>query len=827
MNVLNAAQQSSLLAFLRVMADHELSAEQTRRRLCEANDFDPYDTFKCLQGGYNSQKGYVSAMEVFRWVKVQPHHFANAHLEEIASMLAPFVNVKGELRYEGFLRIVLPKDPANTWLKDSCLARKSAPSQMLFLRGTSPVKNHGLPKEVAFRLCQLFENEVNMHRHLQIYREGLSDSGVKDESVLKFLDSEQGVCAGMCGLVSPNAVRRVLVDRVQALTPLQCDGLLRRINPSGACLAAFDELTKYLSPPLPPVEPSPSPQPQWSTPQRSPQSGRLFDCSLRAERDVTTERDTALRTSAGSGPWSSPPTPLKHAEPMGCQSYDMFSTPRGARRGLSAASSPVKATEGYATKQETAFSPSTPLPPYSNNDISTAAASSLHMSDNLSTPWATPPQKKFAFAEGLEGASFRETWPFSSRGSPNGHIWSPSPYDHKEKYSPCQVSPGQRLASTQASTADLFSPRSPVSPRYRGFHSPSLRPSEQIATAQLRSTSVPATYRNAASAASHAAASAAAAAAQAAAAAAAAAERVPRYSPWTSDGTLQAVRRLLEVIASQAAADARTEDAKTLLPPNCNLEAIFASLDRFGKGYISDSDFWQLAQDFGGHASFSAITALVHELQLRQPRARVVVPGRISLRELATLVLPLGSPELKHVREAPSDDEAKSVLYLLRHSEPCPQCGLRAQRSAECAGCPIVSCPACRTHFQCHCVVGDFGSEALAMSDGQLSVTEQYHVYRMVDTAARAAELMERERKQLATEGYDLSALSDVFNYLADGLLHFRLADLRRALADCGISCAEKELDSLWYRYAPNGNSEASFPEFARQLKPRFESPIA
>lgn len=64
---------------------------------------------------------------------------------------------------------------------------------------------------------------------------------------MQFLDAEQGVCAGMGGLIAPRAVRHLLVDRLQALNATQCDAFLRRINPRGACLVSFEELEKYLS----------------------------------------------------------------------------------------------------------------------------------------------------------------------------------------------------------------------------------------------------------------------------------------------------------------------------------------------------------------------------------------------------------------------------------------------------------------------------------------------------------------------------------------------------------------------------------------------------
>jgi hypothetical protein len=170
----------------------------------------------------------------------QPHNLSAASIEDVSALLAPYEGHLDEMRYEGFLNLVLPKDPSHLWLKDTILARASRSSW------PSRVNEDHMSPDVAYRLCQLFESEMDVSRHLKFHRKNIMELGVMLQSICKFLDREQGVCAGMGGLLSPNSLRRILVDDLQVMTSSQCDALLQRINPSRSCLAPFHELAKVL-----------------------------------------------------------------------------------------------------------------------------------------------------------------------------------------------------------------------------------------------------------------------------------------------------------------------------------------------------------------------------------------------------------------------------------------------------------------------------------------------------------------------------------------------------------------------------------------------------
>lgn len=291
----------------------------------------------------------------------------------------------------------------------------------------------------------------------------------------------------------------------------------------------------------------------------------------------------------------------------------------------------------------------------------------------------------------------------------------------------------------------------------------------------------------------------------------------------SSDRRSQVVQSVMGAMMSQATLDSEAEDAKGLLAASTTLESIFATLDRFHKGYITDTDLCQYSQDFGGLGGFGLFSTLIHEVLLRRPRDASLFPGRLNLRELAMLVLPVATQEQEAALAASSDAELRSILYVLRHSEPCPRCSIRVQRDADSAGCPSVTCPVCGAVFRCFVVVGDIYNGVFAES-APLPVATQYQLFRLLDTAARLADELEQGRKRLQLilngEG-GLGMLSTAFAYIADGRQSFLMGDLRRALFSQDILVSEHQLGLLWRRYAPHGGIEVNFSEFLRQLKPR------
>lgn len=287
----------------------------------------------------------------------------------------------------------------------------------------------------------------------------------------------------------------------------------------------------------------------------------------------------------------------------------------------------------------------------------------------------------------------------------------------------------------------------------------------------------------------------------------------PMWTPESCTATNRLLTAVIQTMVRQAATDAGAEDAKALGPKGCPLMALFESLDPTNKGFLLDNDFWHLVQDFNAHTNFGSLCTMVQEVQLRR-RYESSLPGRFSVREFGVLIYPFDSKEYFALRACTSDDDAKSQLYLLQHSEPCPKCGIRVQRDFEASACPEVSCPKCRTAFRC--VRVGAGHEIRG-----LSVQARQQLCRVISAAAQAAEELEKDRLRLSQLlGHDATVLSDVFSFLSQGRQSFTLPDLRRALTHLQLRLSERNLNLMWSRYAPYGSATVGFRDFIRQLKP-------
>ena len=167
---------------------------------------------------------------------------------------------------------------------------------------------------------------------------------------------------------------------------------------------------------------------------------------------------------------------------------------------------------------------------------------------------------------------------------------------------------------------------------------------------------------------------------------------------------------------------------------------------------------------------------MLQEVQLR--RRRHAHPGRLSLRDFGALLCPVECPE-QQALQCGCDREARSRLYLLRHAERCPGCGVHVQRHGEASACPEVSCPLCRRSFRCT-KTGEHGREVQS-----LSVQARQQLGRAVAQQAQAAEELEKDRQRLARLlGENATVLSDVFSFLAQGRQSFSLPDLRLSLRE-------------------------------------------
>mmetsp|Transcript_40164 Transcript_40164/g.92913 ORF Transcript_40164/g.92913 Transcript_40164/m.92913 type:complete len:664 (-) Transcript_40164:54-2045(-) len=651
---LDLEQKVALLSLLRAAAEAELDTEDARVKLCELPDFKPRACFQAIQGP--SVKGWMSSSELHLWFTSQPHPVAGYRLEDV---LAAVKLRTGSLEIfpEDFIRMTTPNFRSGAYLKELALSRLP----MGYLPYEQPLK-----AEVAYRLSQLFLLELDFVSRLRFHQKRLRQVALYGGNIVKFLDADEGFCAGMGGLLSASAVRHVLSRGVAGYTrplePMLCDALLKRINPNDAAFFPADNLGRLLDMTLPPA----TAYPTWAD--------RLVDYPYRSLSPTRLSFDSPLRQR--------PMSPRRFLEPGSPAAY---------------ATSPV--------------SPTTPLPDYLLPD--SRPPRHHGQKDDLRSP--SPTRRHY-----LSELSTQD--PGLSR--------------ERSLYDSFVSSPAARALSPGAS---LREPRG-LSPAASPGISPALG------------------------------------------------SPLPRRSLFLDSHEQRCLQQTLVVMARQAKLDVMVEDAKALLPTTCTVEEIFNELDLMRNGYITLRDIRRFMAGFGFTAKYASYTAVVSELHLRRKifnkhstLGSMLLPDSLDLRDVAMLTLPLIGGGCKAVMGASSDEDAKSVLSLLRKSTV--------------QGFPLTS-------------------------------SAKHSLYRLLGTVLEAAEELDLDRRELARFlAQEICGLCDVFGAMASGpdSLGFTQGDLRRCFAAQGLPLPTGEQwDLLWCRYAAPDATSVTFLDFKSQLTPMF-----
>jgi hypothetical protein len=244
---------------------------------------------------------------------------------------------------------------------------------------------------------------------------------------------------------------------------------------------------------------------------------------------------------------------------------------------------------------------------------------------------------------------------------------------------------------------------------------------------------------------------------------------------------------VFKAIMQQAELDASLEDAKWLLA-DAPLSVVFDTIDRFGKGHITDTDLWSFGQQFRNEISFGKLCALVSEVHLRRPRDWCSVPGRLYFRDFASLLLKMGTREYEELALARTDEEARSIDYVNGRDK-----------------------------------LSDYYQRPLP-----LSVSLRNNVQRLLDVAANAAYELESTRKKLALlPGGDLlRTLSAVYTHISGGRSSMRMEDLYHSVLGYRSNFSQLEFSMLRHRYGKPGTSEVAFADFTRQLTHSTARPL-
>lgn len=267
----------------------------------------------------------------------------------------------------------------------------------------------------------------------------------------------------------------------------------------------------------------------------------------------------------------------------------------------------------------------------------------------------------------------------------------------------------------------------------------------------------------------------------------------------------ESLTRVLEMMEKQISLDKAINDEKrSLTRLDLDPEAAFALLDRYSKGYVADTDIWQLLHDEGtpGHVSYSSVCAL-----LREQKGSV---GKMSLADIVYMFCPTESDEVRHVKRDMCDDETRSILYTLKHTTPCPTCAIPIQRTME--GCPSVTCTLCYTSFRCNSVEHH---EAKSLD---MPRTTRYFVQKALKQMIEYSEELERLRKTLSVSGDLSTVLMEAFWDLSGHKGYFDVVDVKVKMSELGLFHVEKEFETLAKRYG--GKRRIEYSDFAHQIRP-------
>eukprot|EP00392_Amoebophrya_sp_AT5.2_P005805 g5815.t1 len=271
----------------------------------------------------------------------------------------------------------------------------------------------------------------------------------------------------------------------------------------------------------------------------------------------------------------------------------------------------------------------------------------------------------------------------------------------------------------------------------------------------------------------------------------------------------QNFKKVSETMAKMLDCDLMLEAEKEQLwQAGVNLEAGFKFLDRYQKGYIADTDVWQIMHG-DLPVSFSGVCQFFRDC--KKGDASKLKQGQLSLAELTGCLFPGQSEEAQHVDVKMGDAETLNVLYVVRSTISCPGCGSRVQRTME--GCSSVTCSVCRTPFRCNLIGDDRDTEF------RLTLTQKHKIRQFLKFAIDAAEDQERFRKMLMMDVDSVStALLDAFLVMSDDKGYISFLDFQKAILEVR-NCRTKEVELLWNRFGGSAR-RLGFVEFAAQLRP-------
>jgi len=240
-----------------------------------------------------------------------------------------------------------------------------------------------------------------------------------------------------------------------------------------------------------------------------------------------------------------------------------------------------------------------------------------------------------------------------------------------------------------------------------------------------------------------------------------------------------------------------------------SLQRVYTYLDRGAKGFVSATDIWQLLERAQRSTELESAKFLVKDLACFYDPFEIVTT-RVTFRHICLLVLPWLSGTGRDAREAASDEDARSALFLLSQTTRCPGCGVPAQRSAVTLQVVTATCCSCGAPFTCEPKAVDSAQDEYwcqSSSEALLDATVQEKLLELLEMAAGAAAQAVQLQRDLAKASV---FVSDPRTTLATALgIHgnmeaatFERKDLQSLLLAHGLwhQDSEKALQLLWLR---------------------------
>lgn len=745
---LDQREEVCIIGLMRAAAEGEAEIEKLRQRLCENPSFEPYGAFKALQQRPLTS-GVLTASDINRWLARQ--YYKNSILTErdLSNILNQYTSDGCAMRYESFLKMVLPKQDKS--VRSLVMCRRTSGLQL---------ESGELPRDVGFQFIRLLEQESNLYTEMVIRKKRLAEYEWKEDrnhlSQRSFTWMQSQSAVPGVAHVSVLGVARLLCDYKDVMSSAEVENFFYRANTSGTDMLSYSEWDQFLYSREANDHLSELYVNMFST--MCPQCGSAcqrdggacpnvtcsfcgttFHCSTRTETRM--ERKD-ITSSTGRGGFSSPRLlrlDVSDMSPRYNTTLERSLSPRSPRR-YDAPGLRGKTTMSVGMTHSGSFAPGVRKPirsglkgKYGMEDES-LLANAANVTVNTTVP--------------LDDSFGMDTTRYTVGKSPTtGHDVS--------------------LMSRKANDTLNESSIPVVSPRMM------MNANEQTTFLSK-----------------------------------------PSYSEAKLARQMTCLRMVMDVIISQIKLDAALEAHKEAFwESGIASEAICKFLDRYNKGYIADTDVWQVmhVESSPGPVSFSGVCAMFREVKDKSAKK----PGQLNLAELTRLVFPMYSEEAYHVDHTMDDAEAQNILYILRNTTKCPGCGTRAQRTIE--GCPSVTCPYCHSTFRCH----NFADHADDKLD-TLTLTQKFALRKLLKYAVETAEDHEQLRKTLACSSFSGESLSsillDAFLLMADDKGYMTFSDMKVSLMK-EATLKTIELEMIWHRYAGE-QKKLGFGDFAAQMRP-------